>query len=268
MIRATIDIGAGVHLHYEECGRGPVLLFVHGMWASCRFFRPQMDGLSAKYRVIALDLRGHGRSSMTLAGHTVPTYARDLRTFIEKLRLEEFVGIGWSMGAFAWWDYYQQFGTGGLRGFVNIDQPPSDWRSEQLPGGLLTLDLLRDWHARILTDRNEFMCEVIPMLFARRPAESDILWMLDEMTRTPAVIAAAEFIDQSLRDYYAVVSGFPVPTLACTGARTAQPLEGMKMVAERARSGRLEIFPDCGHCLFLEDAPAFNRAVDEFAASL
>jgi len=268
MISATVDIGGGVQLYYEECGRGPVLLFVHGMWASCRFFRPQMEGLKSRYRVIALDLRGHGRSSMTLADQTVPTYARDLRAFVERLGLQEFVGIGWSMGAFVWWDYTLQFGPCGLRGFVNIEQPPSDLRSAQLPGGLLTLELLRDWHARLLTDRNAFMREVIPMMFARAPAESDLLWMHDEMTRAPAVIAAAELIDQSLREYYAVLSDYPVPTLACSGAQSAQPRDGMRMVAERARKGRLQIFPNCGHCLFLEDALAFNRSVDEFASDL
>src|SRR5579862_8553751 len=135
MITATVDIGGSVQLYYEECGNGPVLLLVHGLWGSSRFFHKQMTPLAAKYRVIALDLRGHGRSSMTLADQTVPTYARDLRAFIEKLRLDEFIGVGWSMGAFVWWDYYKQFGISGLRGLVDIDQPPSDWRSPELPGG-------------------------------------------------------------------------------------------------------------------------------------
>ncbi len=39
---------------------------------------------------------------MTLADQAVPVYARDLRAFIEKLQLDEFVGVGWSMGAFVW----------------------------------------------------------------------------------------------------------------------------------------------------------------------
>ncbi len=57
------------------------------------------------------------------------------------------------MGAFVWWDYYTQFGVAGLRGLVNVDQPPSDWRSAEIPRGLITLDSLRDWHYRLQTDR-------------------------------------------------------------------------------------------------------------------
>jgi non-heme chloroperoxidase len=66
MNASMIDIGNGIDLYYEEAGSGPVILFVHGMWGTCRFFHKQMEELKSKYRVIALDLRGHGRSSMTL----------------------------------------------------------------------------------------------------------------------------------------------------------------------------------------------------------
>jgi len=268
MKSATIDIGNGVQLYYEECGQGPTIVFVHGMWASSRFFRPQLEGLQANYRVIALDLRGHGRSSMTLAAQTVPTYARDLREFIVRLGLKSFIGVGWSMGTFVWWDYFLQFGVADLRGLVIIDQPPSDLRSAQLPNGLLTVDMLRDWHYLLQTNRNDFMREVIPMMFARPPSAEDQAWMLDEMTRAPAVIAAAEMMDQSLRDYQDILFAYPVPTLACTGAKSAQPRAGMEMIVERVPGARLEVFENCGHCLFLEDAEAFNRSVDRFARSL
>jgi len=268
MIGSTVDVGEGVQLYYEEQGRGPVLLFVHGMWGTCRFFREQIAGLSERYRVIALDLRGHGRSTMSLGDQTVPTYARDLRVFVKKLQLDEFLGIGWSMGTFVWWDYYLQFGVAGLRGLVVIDQPPSDWRSAEIPGGILNVEALREWHYRLQTDRNGFMRDVIPMMFATPPAEDAISWMLDEMTRAPPVVAAAELVDQSLREYQNMLTGYPVPVLACTGAQSAQPRAGMQMIVERVRSGKLRVFENCGHCLFLEDAAGFNKTVDEFAVEL
>ncbi len=214
-----------------------------------------MEGLKSKYRVIALDLRGHGRSSMTLADQAVPVYARDLRAFIQKLKLENFVGVGWSMGAFVWWDYYLQFGIAGLKGLVNIDQAaerlalvgyssrPSS-RSRCCASGISG--------CRPIETRS--LREVIPMMFAQPPAAADMTWMVDEMTRAPAVIAAAEMIDQSLREYQNMLFGYPVPTLACSGAMSAQPREGMQMIVDRVLNGQLQIFENCGHCLFLEDA--------------
>jgi len=264
----SVDVGNGVQLYYEEHGAGPVLLLVHGMWGSCRFFHKQLDGLSTRYRVIAVDLRGHGRSSMTLSDQTVPTYARDLRAFAEAMKLEAFVAVGWSMGAFAWWDYYQQFGTAGVRGLVVIDQPPTDWQSPELPKALLSIEALRAWHYRLLVERNALMKEVIPMMFAIQPAREDFAWMFDEMTRAPEAIAAAVLIDQSLREYQNALWGYPIPTLVCGGGRSAQPRAGHEMIVARAKNARLVMFEDNGHCLFLENAARFNAEVDRFVQSL
>lgn len=260
-----LPIGDGVELYYEEQGSGPVLLFVHGLWASSRFFRAQLASLSARYRVIAIDLRGHGRSSMTLAHQTVPTYARDLRACIEGLGLTEFVAIGWSMGAFVWWDYYLQFGVAGARGLVVIDQPPSDWRSSDIPDALLSVDYLRDWHFRLQTDKSAFIREVIPMMFATPPSEPDLQWMHEEMTKAPEVILAAVFVDQSLRQYQDRLWDYPVPSLVCGGRHSAQPHAGLELIVQRVRNGRLVTFEASGHCLFLEEAERFNAQVDAFA---
>jgi non-heme chloroperoxidase len=260
-----VAIGDGVELYYEEQGSGPVLLFVHGVWGSSRFFRAQLESLSKRYRAIAVDLRGHGRSSMTPANQTIPTYARDLQRFIDRLGIEQFVAIGWSMGAFVWWDYYQQFGAAGARGLVVIDQPPSDWQSPEIPNALLSIDALRDWHYRLQTDRNAFVREVIPMMFATLPNESDLQWMHEEMTRAPEVIAAAIFVDQSLREYQGELWGYSVPTLVCGGGRSAQPRAGLELIVQRVQNGRLLIFEACGHCLFLEERARFNVELDRFA---
>ena len=42
----------------------------------------------------------------------------------------------------------------------------------------------------------------------------------------------------------------------------------MQMIVDRVPHGRLQVFENSGHCLFLEDAPAFNRCLDEFVTEL
>jgi pimeloyl-ACP methyl ester carboxylesterase len=86
--------------------------------------------------------------------------------------------------------------------------------------------------------------------------------------REPRSDRGSQMLDQSLRDYQDMLFAYPVPTLACTGAKSAQPRAGMEMIVERVPGARLEVFENCGHCLFLEDAEAFNRSVDRFARSL
>lgn len=49
-------------LHYEEYGHGAPVLLVHGLGSSTRDWEYQIPELARYYRVIALDVRGHGRS--------------------------------------------------------------------------------------------------------------------------------------------------------------------------------------------------------------
>ena len=53
----------GVSLHYEDAGKGAAILFLHGYTGSTKDWDNQVSLLSSRYRVIALDHRGHGMSS-------------------------------------------------------------------------------------------------------------------------------------------------------------------------------------------------------------
>ncbi len=264
----TIDIGNGVALYFEENGRGDPILFVHGLWASSRFFSRQLADFGRDHRALAVDLRGHGRSTMTLSEQTVPTYARDLEAFMDRLGLEQVIGVGWSMGAFVWWDHFKQFGPGRLRGLVVVDQPPTDMRKDDFPDGLISADALRDWYERVQTNQASFMEEVLPMMFARLPTDADRAWMVAEMLRAPAVVAPAVLFDQSTRDYRETIRGYPVPTLVCSGALSHQPRAGSQLIVDSAIAARLKVFEGCGHSLFYEDSAAFNLALREFIGSL
>jgi len=57
-------------ISWEEAGSGPVLLLVHGLPFQRSMWKPQLAGLSKRFRVIALDLPGHGLSSHRGAGGT------------------------------------------------------------------------------------------------------------------------------------------------------------------------------------------------------
>lgn len=263
-----VDIGGGVSLHYTACGSGDPILFVHGVWCSARFFRAQLADLGRDHRVIAVDLRGHGHSTKTLSHQTVPTYARDIEAFMDRLGLGQVVAVGWSMGAFVWWEHYRLFGADRLRGLVVIDQPPTDMCKPDFPDGLISPELMRDWHERVLVDQAALMREVLPMMFATPPSAADQEWMVAEMLQAPAAVAAAVLFDQSTRDYRDVVRGYPVPTLVCSGAKSGQPRAGSQLIVDGARAATLRVFEGCGHSLFYEDAAGFNTAVREFIGTL
>ena len=261
---ATLSIAAGVELHFLAEGSGRPLVFIHGLWASGRFFDHQLTGLGRRHRAIAVDLRGHGRSTMTLRDQTVSVYAQDLRMFLDRLAVEQPVLIGWSMGAFVIWDYVRQFGPEGIAAAVIVDQAPSDFRSAAEPDALITVEALADWHRRALTDHAALMRDVIGMMFAEPPPETDRRWMLEEMMRQPEVIAAAILVDQTFQNYCDVIKEFPIPTLVCYSEKTQQPRNRLRWIAEAARRGEAHEFRNCGHCLFLEASEEFNDVVAGF----
>ena len=95
-----IQIGTR-RFHYLEWGdpSNPPMLLLHGYAQTCHSWDFIALGLSEKYRVIALDLRGHGDSDWSSDNnYTLEAYSDDLHTIIEKLNITNFIIIGLSVG--------------------------------------------------------------------------------------------------------------------------------------------------------------------------
>src|SRR3954452_24800883 len=94
----------GTVLHVESYGpeSGPTLLLVHGWTCAIRFWQAQIRALSKHFRVVAFDLRGHGRSTPSPAGDYRPSaFAADISAVLEAVLEpdEKAVLVGHSLGA-------------------------------------------------------------------------------------------------------------------------------------------------------------------------
>jgi 3-oxoadipate enol-lactonase len=85
-------------LFYEEQGNGAPLILIHGAWTSHQWWQWQIPALSRTYRILALDLRGHGRSTPLDSTYSVAGFTADVETFLRQLAIDEAVFIGWSLG--------------------------------------------------------------------------------------------------------------------------------------------------------------------------
>ncbi|MBT5369334.1 MAG: alpha/beta hydrolase, partial [Nitrospinaceae bacterium] len=88
----------GVKLHYLDKGEGPAMVLVHGFQSSGFAFAPVVDRLSERFRVLVLDLRGHGDSEKPLGLYTIQTFKEDVLAFIDALGLDQVDYMGQSMG--------------------------------------------------------------------------------------------------------------------------------------------------------------------------
>lgn len=91
----------GVRLHYVEQGSGPeVVVFSHSYLVDWSHFKPQMDALSDRYRCIAFDYRGHGRSERPSDGYDMENLYMDGVAFIEAMNCDPVHFVGLSTGGF------------------------------------------------------------------------------------------------------------------------------------------------------------------------
>src|ERR1700685_3936906 len=96
---STITVSDGTGIYYKDWGEGPVVTFSHGWPLSSDAWDGQMLFLAQNgYRAVALDRRGHGRSSQVSAGNDMNGYADDLAAVIDDLDLRDATLVGHSTG--------------------------------------------------------------------------------------------------------------------------------------------------------------------------
>jgi pimeloyl-ACP methyl ester carboxylesterase len=132
---ATTSSADGVPIVYEVYGAtavelsadAPTLVLIHGWSCDRGYWEAQVDPLAERYRVVTLDLAGHGDSGLERDAWTIASYGADVAAVVEELDLERAILVGHSMGgdvavaaarfvpqrvaAMVWVDTYRQLGT-------------------------------------------------------------------------------------------------------------------------------------------------------------
>lgn len=118
----------GIPIAYEVFGEGlPALVFVHGWSCDRSYWKGQLQPFSRRFKVVAIDLAGHGESGLGREAWTIAAFGGDVAAVVEKLGLQRIVLIGHSMGGdviieaarrlpgrvagLVWVDTYKQLGT-------------------------------------------------------------------------------------------------------------------------------------------------------------
>lgn len=88
-----------IALHYREKGDQEPFILLHGNGEDGSYFQHQIDYFSDRYRVIAVDTRGHGKSPRGTAPFTIEQFSCDLSDFMDGLAISRAVILGFSDGA-------------------------------------------------------------------------------------------------------------------------------------------------------------------------
>ncbi len=111
--------------YYESSGAGPAIMLIHGNSSSGMSYQHQINSsLGEKYRLVAIDLPGHGNSE-PFAGqsaYSIPGYAAIVTAAAEALGMEDAVFVGWSLGGHIVLETHNQLEK--AKGFVIFGTPP------------------------------------------------------------------------------------------------------------------------------------------------
>src|SRR6266480_3345561 len=114
----------GYKLRYEEAGSGKPLVCIPGWSQTAAQFKHQLTGLGDRYRVIAVDMRGHGESDKPAHGYSIARLSKDVHDLLADLSLADVTLMGHSMGCSVIWSYWELFGSERLAKLVLVDQMP------------------------------------------------------------------------------------------------------------------------------------------------
>jgi pimeloyl-[acyl-carrier protein] methyl ester esterase len=260
---------------YDDVGHGRPLLLVHGWATHAGFFRPQVDGLSQSFRVISVDLRGHGRSRAVTGDLSIDLLARDIVELADHLDLNDLLVVGWSMGAMVLWRALLDGLAARVAGMISIDMAPRVINGDDWGLGLRgssAAKAARQSQAAMVANWAAVGPRVASRIFAEgREMEQAILrrWAETEVADSDPVSMARLWTSLTAQDFRALLPGISVPVLVTHGKLsrlysqdTAQALASL--LAHAVTIG----FDRSGHAPHLEEPDLFNSTLTRFAATL
>ncbi|HKW62186.1 MAG TPA: alpha/beta hydrolase [Candidatus Acidoferrum sp.] len=102
----------GQAIHYWDVGSGPVVVLVHGLGSRKEDWRPVLEPLAQKYRLLVPDQIGFGKSEKPLLDYSVQTYVDFLDEFLRQLKVEKVSLVGESLGGWISALYAVEVGNG------------------------------------------------------------------------------------------------------------------------------------------------------------
>ena len=259
-------LGREVEVGYSRAGHGPALALIHGVGLQKSIWAPQIAALAADHYVIALDMPGHGASSLPPEAPRLADYAEAVRAVFDALGIERADLVGHSMGALVGLEFALSYPER-TRSVVamnavfcrTVEQRAAiAARVEELGDG----ERLPDWSGTLLRWFGD-------------PAPSHLR---ETAAQTRALLEGAEPLGYA-RSYRLFAEGdaehgsrlqdLAVPALFLTGAEDPNSTPAMSAAMARlAPQGRLVVLPELRHMMALTDPAPVNRELRRFLASV
>jgi pimeloyl-ACP methyl ester carboxylesterase len=246
----------GVSIGYQVQGQGePALIFIHGWCCDRTYWEAQLSHFAQKYKVVAIDLAGHGESGLERKNYTMRAFGEDVVAVINKLELDQVVLIGHSMGGAVILEAARHIPERviGLVGADTLDSFEFNFTQEQID------EMLKPVRSNFPEATSNF---VRTMMFTPNSDPVLVEKIVADMSS-----ASPEVGISSMEGYFSfwenellqVVQEVQAP-LTCINAPTG--LTNVEGNQQYMPSFKAKIMSGVGHFVMMEDPETFNRLLD------
>jgi len=252
-------------IFYKDAGQGQTIVLLHGFTESLKIWKDFVKVLSKEFRVITIDLPGHGESECVADLHTMELQAEVVQSVLKKTGIRKCVMIGHSMGGYVTLAYARKY-PGKLKGFCIFHSHCFADSPEDREIRNRTIEVVRN-------DKFGFIAKFIPGLFPEEVQEKfakkigDLVKESEKMPKK-GIIAALE--GMKLRnDQTSLLSTTKLPVLFILGLKDSKaPISKLwEMISLPAHSESL-ILRDVGHMGYIESPKTTLNAIRQFVQKL
>ena len=251
----------GVRIHYLEAGSGRPVVLIPGWTMPAWIWQRQIDELSKKYHVIAVDPRSQGESDKPPSGHLPETRSRDYKELVDHLGLKQPVLVGWSMACGELVKYAEQFGTDNVGGLVLVDGFLSEKQNAEM------FAALSGWMNQLQQDRQKQAEGFVRSMYKKPQTDEYLQSVVNASIQVPADTAVVLIYNMiAVKDFSAGLAKMNRPVLFAYQPESQATADFLKSkLGDRLR---LERFEGDGHALFVDDPEKFNSVLEEFIKGL
>jgi non-heme chloroperoxidase len=264
--------GGGVRLYVVEEGnpQGRPILFIHGFSQCYLSWIRQLDSdLARDFRLVALDLRGHGQSDKPRDAYgDSQLWADDIHGVIDALGLDGAVLSGWSYGGIVIFDYIRHYGEdriGGSHLVGAISKLGSDDALAVISPEFLSL--VPGFFSSDVEEGVSALHKLLQLCFAKTPPVEELYSALGYNLMVPPYVRQG--LLSRMVDNDDLLPRMRKPVLIAHGSRDSVVLPALVEQHKAAMvHAQVQILPESGHAPSIEEPEAFNQGLREFVRSL
>ena len=260
--------GGGTQLHLVETGNatGRSIVFIHGIsQCSLTWIRQMSSDLARDFRLVSMDMRGHGFSEKPRDGYADShLWADDVRAIIKTLSLDHPILCGWSYGPLVILDYIRHYGEEDI-GAVNFVGGVTKLGSDEAASVLSAdfLKLIPGFFSSDAEDSVRSLGSLLRLCFSENLSADDWYRMLGYSVSVPPYVRQALF--SRVFDNDDLLPELRKPVLITHG--TADAVVKASVIDQqmaRIRSAKIKMMAT-GHACFWDDAAGYNKYLRELA---